>query len=652
MPETAGALSVVAGRIADMTDLMDDWRSFLVRWSQEWADAQDPDAPASERHVRDEEPVRTRWLGFPPASEERIRALEERLGHRLPPSYRTFLAVSDGWRHAGGFVWLLAGTDAVRRHEDAAGLAEYFPGDPDDDPTPEDVLLAGMWERALQLDVESDAVYVLLDPGDVDDAGEWAVYCYASWRASPPERYASFGAFMEAMYREFHSLQVSRSESAGAEFVNATTRALDASVEAARLDALGGRYERASASLAEAIAYGRPRATGLRDQIRRLLGETYRVSFEGLTADPLYAPELLALLAAEDVWHHQDRPSSARHLEGASDEVREATDEILRQVGDGTFRHTAEGPFGRAVEEARELARWGDGDAAWHTLRAALPDWRPIGPEHLAPVGLCADPLLGPLITPERGRELLATPRAGQRGDTPARTADLDPPGLAWLAEGDPGNFLTSYRFVLVESVEPAELPGRIGAPGDAVLNAPTTLWDSRTRFPGNATVTWEDEALAAVGRAGPGWSFAFEAAPVGRFDERWFVSPGIAASRGTRAVTVWSEPSRTHRPGVFHLSVTEDGEERYAFTVRATSVSGRGSVPAARDPDRLFPRDDAHAERLGERRALEALAAEFGVRLPRFALGRGRLHSFRTRPWNRPPGPGEGYVTWGVVRT
>jgi hypothetical protein len=54
---------VVAGRIADMTDLMDEWRPFLVRWSQEWADAQDPDAPASERHVRDEEPVRTRWLG-------------------------------------------------------------------------------------------------------------------------------------------------------------------------------------------------------------------------------------------------------------------------------------------------------------------------------------------------------------------------------------------------------------------------------------------------------------------------------------------------------------------------------------------------------------------------------------------------------------
>ncbi|MGW4981827.1 hypothetical protein [Streptomyces mirabilis] len=60
--------------------------------------------------------------------------------------------------------------------------------------------------------------------------------------------------------------------------------------------------------------------------------------------------------------------------------MREAADEILRQAGDGTFRYAADDP---------------------------------IGPEHLAPVGLRADPLLGPLITPERGRELLATPGPG-----------------------------------------------------------------------------------------------------------------------------------------------------------------------------------------------------------------------------------------------
>ncbi|MEU1012523.1 SMI1/KNR4 family protein [Streptomyces sp. NPDC005890] len=635
-----------------MTDI-DYWRAFLTRWSHEWADAQDPDAPVDERLAGDEDSLRTRWLGLPAASEEQILALEERLGHRLPPSYRAFLAVSDGWRHAGGFVWLLAGTGQVRWHQDAAGLAEYFPGDLDDDPTPEDELLAGMWQRALQLDVESDAVHVLMDPGDVDADGEWAVYSYASWRASPPERYGSFHAFMEDMYREFHSLEADRSRRAGREFVNATTRALDASVEEARLEALRGRYEEAEAALAEALEYGRPRAAGLRDQIRRLLGQTYTVSFHGLTADPLYAPEVLPVLAAEHASAHRDDSSWTYHLGGASPAMAETAYEILRDVREGTYRYAPEGAFGRAVAEAREQARWGDADGAWRTLRAALPEWRPVGPEHIAPVGLCADPLLGPLLTPERRREVLATPRAGQRGAPPAPAADVDPPGLAWLTGLDPGNVLSSsYRFVLVEAVEPAELPGRIGADETTVLNQPTTLWESRMRRRGDANASgWEDRALASVGRAGAGWSFALEAWPGGSFAEKWFVSPGVAASRGTRAVTVWSEPSDGHRPGVFHLSMAENGEERYGFTVRETAVV-RGSVPAALDPERLFRPDDPRTERLGERRALEALAAEYGVRLPRFALTRGRLHTFRTRPWNRPPGPGEGYVTLRFVRT
>ncbi|MEU9451656.1 SMI1/KNR4 family protein [Streptomyces sp. NPDC048277] len=632
-----------------MTDTIEDWRSFLARWSREWADAQDQDVDAP---TRDEEPLRTGWLGFPAASEERLGALEERLGHRLPPSYRAFLAVSDGWRHAGGFVWLLAGTDRVRWHEDAAGLSEYFPGELDEDPTPEDVLLAGMWGRALQLDVESDAVYVLLDPGDVDEAGEWAVYTWASWHGDVPTRYGSFRTFMEAMYREFHSLEASRSKRAGREFVNATTRALDATVEAARLDALGGRYERAATALAEAVAHGRPRAAGMRDQIRRLLGQTYMVSFHGLADGPLYAREIVPVLVAEHARMRRDEDLAARHLPGASDAVREAADEVLRRIRDGSFRSTAEGAFGRAVEEAREQARWGETDAAWHTLRAALPGWRPLSPDHLAPVGLCADPLLGPLITPERGRELLATPRAGEPGDPPPPTADLDPPGLAWLADVDSGRLLSSYRFLLVEGVEPAELPSLIGVDESAVLNDPATLWDARTRFRRTDDIPpWADVALTAVGRAGPGWSFAFEAAPGGSPGGQRFVSPGLAASRGTRTVTVWSEPSRAHRPGVFHLSVAENGEERYGLTVGGTATDSRGTVPDALRPDLLFPPDAPAEDRRGERRALGALAGELGVRLPRFALTQGRLHTFRTRSWNRAPGPGEAYVTIGFAR-
>ncbi|MBW8796313.1 MAG: SMI1/KNR4 family protein [Streptomyces sp.] len=629
-----------------MTQTSEDWRPFLVRWSQEWADAQGGDATE-----RDEEPLRTRWLGFPPAPEERIRELEERLGHRLPPSYRSFLAVTDGWRHAGGFLWVLAGTGQARWHEDAAGLSEYFPGELDDGPAPEDQLLAGMWGRALQLDVESDALYVLLDPGDVDGAGEWAVYTWAPWHAEPPTRYGSFRVFMAAMYREFHHLQVSRSERQGSVFVNATTRALDASVAAARLDALAGRYEQAAAALAEAVAFGRPRARGLHDQIRRLLGETYLVSFRGLAADPVYAPEIVPVLAAEHVRMRRDGGLAAHDLPGAADAVRATADEVLGQIREGTYRYTAEGPFGRAVEEARELARWGETDAAWHTLRAALPDWRPLSPEHLAPLGLCADPLLGPLITPDRGRELLATPRAGQPGATPPPTADLDPPGLAWLADETPGTFLTSYRFLLLEGVAPLALPSLIAPDADTdgptALNAPAAPGDARMRFRAADTVPpWADTALAAVGRAGTGWSFAFEGRPGGGFDERRLVSPGLAASRDTRAVTVWSRPSRDHHPGVFYLSVAENGEERYGLTAVGTTTEHRGPVPEAL----RFPLDGPDEHRRHERRVLEALATEFGVRLPRFALAEGRLHTLRTRPWNRAPGPGESYLTVRLV--
>ncbi|MGW0632490.1 hypothetical protein [Streptomyces sp. NPDC002758] len=50
-----------------MTDI-DDWQSFLVRWSEEWADAQSSDSPADERPTPDEEPQRMRWLRFPPAA--------------------------------------------------------------------------------------------------------------------------------------------------------------------------------------------------------------------------------------------------------------------------------------------------------------------------------------------------------------------------------------------------------------------------------------------------------------------------------------------------------------------------------------------------------------------------------------------------------
>ncbi|MFJ8464717.1 SMI1/KNR4 family protein [Streptomyces swartbergensis] len=621
-----------------------DWRSFLRRWSGEWADS----LPDGETRGEDDETARrARWLGFPPASEERIAAMEERLGRRMPPSYREFLEVSDGWRHAGGFVWLLAGTEDAHWHNNESGLADTFEEYLDEDAGPEERREADIWRRGLQLDVESDAVHVLMDPEDVDEDGEWAVHTWASWLAMPPERHANFREFMRDMHRELHSLRAQRSDEEPV-FVNDTTQKLDSLVEEGRLEALRGGWERAGKALDEAKAYGRPRAAGLGDQIRRLLGQTYMVYFEDLVTDPRYAPDLLPPLVAEHAAHsYRDDSTLTFHLRGAGDDVVSLAHATLDQVRNGTYRYTPAGPFGETVERARELARWGDTDGAWRTLRDAVPLWEPLGPDHLVPLGWVADPVLGPLLTPERGRELLSTPRGGQAGAAPGPTAGLDPGGLAWLAEPDPGNNRTSYRFVLVEGVEPEELPGRLADGDGTVLNEPMTFWEARHHSLRDRREfsSYEDRALMAIGRAGTGWSFAFDGDPA-PFQRQRFVSPAEAAGTGTRAVVVWSGLRTWHGEPFFHLSVARDGTEQYAFTYADGEVRSSGEIPRALAPSRFF--GDV-ADGVGaERSLLEAVAGEFSACLPRHALVEGRLHTFVTRSWTRPPASGE---TYAVIR-
>ncbi|MFE6865626.1 SMI1/KNR4 family protein [Kitasatospora sp. NPDC057692] len=639
-----------------MTEQAFDWRSFLVRWSEEWAGACTD--PAGLRDG-DEEAWRARWLGFEGAPAERLAAAEAALGCALPPSYREFLAVSDGWRHAGGFVFRLAGADGARWHRDADGTSEYF----------EDDESADVWHRALQLDVESDLTLVLLDPGDVDADGEWAVYCYASWRAAPPERYPSFRSFMLAMHQEFHRLAAHRYDEP---FVNATTREQDARVEAARLDALAGAHERAQEALAEAVAYGRPRAAGLLDQLRRFGGQGPEPTFGELPRDPAYLGEVVPVLAAHHVRNGHDSTVWGFTLRVDAGGLRDAADEVLRQVRERAYRYTAAGPFGEAVERAREQARWGGTDAAWRTLRAALPRWTPAGPDHLAPVGLLADPLLGPLLTAERGRELLAVPRGlsgaavGEPGREPEEAAARESAGesagefareepgavgdgLAWLALEPRSGRPEPYRFVLVEGVAPDGLPAVLGGEG-TVLDPPATRWEAwRDRLRDGPVLRSEDPEPAVVGHAGgsdggSGWSFAFEA-------RTWPGSPGprlgtpaVTASgrTGGRAVAVFAVPEE----GFFHLSVAEGGEERYGFTVRGPEIGrgGAGEVPPALDPDRHFG-PHAHG-RQGEHGLLTALAAEFGVALPRFALTEGRLHAFADPSWTPPRLPGDVYLS------
>ncbi|MFB7992967.1 SMI1/KNR4 family protein [Streptomyces sp. NPDC056002] len=281
-----------------------EWGPLLERWSEEWLEglaAEEPDEFAE----LDEEIVRGRWLGFGPADPARMTALEERVRAQgidvpLPPSLRSFLETTDGWRHAGGFVQLLAGADRIASYDDPYGLQAMYEEHLDPDPTEEEVLRAGMWGRALQLSLDSDMTDVLLDPGDVGADGEWAVYVYHGWGGELPDRYDSFRAFMEAMYKEFYRLGGGHSG-----FENVVTRELDAKVEQARIACLRGELDEALAVLGEAGELGRPRAGLLASQLRALLDGSGWVPVDPRMDDPLYAGEVLPLKVRDHLRAYQ-----------------------------------------------------------------------------------------------------------------------------------------------------------------------------------------------------------------------------------------------------------------------------------------------------------------------------------------------------------
>ncbi|MBL1104418.1 SMI1/KNR4 family protein [Streptomyces sp. 5-8] len=683
-----------------------EWRPLLTRWSEEWLQALAANEP-EEFEELDEDVVRDRWLGFAPAGPARMTALRERirgLGIRtpLPPSLCSFLETSDGWRHAGGFVYLLAGTERIEPYGDPYGLQPMYEEHLGENPAEKDVVLAGMWGRALQLSLDSDMTDVLIDPGDVGADGEWAVYVYHGWGGEPPERYDSFRAFMEDMYKEFYQLGGSHPD-----FENTVTRDLDAKVEQARLVCLKGELDEALAVFDEAGELGRPRAGLLSSQLRALLNGRGSVPVDPRMDDPLYAGEVLPLRVSD---HLRERRSDDTLVLGPVTEDyatdRERARVVLEQIRQRTYEYSSQGPFGRAVEEARELARWGDTDGAWRVLAAAVPLWEPYREDHVAPFGLLGDPLLGPLVTPERGRQLLTTPRAGQARATNAagtatastttaaaeapptpsaevRTAPEAPPaptpsaevrtapeatsppaaeavsaaeaetlepaaeatppgaGLGWLAHSHRrvGPLRESYRFVLVEGMRPEELAERFGAGPLEPVASETDLWHMQ--------FVRQHERRGPMARVGArgGWSFAFESAHRLTFDASRLTDPGTGLSQGARALTVWCGP------GLFHFAFAEDGEQRYAFTVHQAERHRTGTPPAALSPDQLFPDPAGPAtDRSDDARALDAIAAAFQVSLPEFALEHGRLPTLPTRPWIRPPGPGEGYTAVSIT--
>jgi hypothetical protein len=148
-----------------------------------------------------------KWPGNPAASEQQLAAVEERLKIKLPPSYRTFLSVSNGWRFDSEFTPVIRAAEKIRwfrkEHKDwyeayqmsAEPLCvmekDYF------DYAKQDCVVFEIKHLAQVLcisEIGDDAV-VLLNPMVVWPDGEWETWFFSN--SSPgATRYRSFADWM------------------------------------------------------------------------------------------------------------------------------------------------------------------------------------------------------------------------------------------------------------------------------------------------------------------------------------------------------------------------------------------------------------------------------------------------------------------------
>src|SRR5262249_49675523 len=83
---------------AGMTPPRHAWLPLLERWSQQWLRNQEYAVELPDTIIQ------SGWLGFTGASEEELAATEHRLGQPLPPSYREFLRLTNGWRRTTSYI--------------------------------------------------------------------------------------------------------------------------------------------------------------------------------------------------------------------------------------------------------------------------------------------------------------------------------------------------------------------------------------------------------------------------------------------------------------------------------------------------------------------------------------------------------------------
>lgn len=182
------------------------WRLFLEQWSRQSllnAPEYGEDLP--------EAVVASGWVGFPGATEEHLQAAERRLGRRLPPSYRQFLCVTNGWRPIPGEPLLpIEQVDLfwIKEPEWAQAWVDGWEADLTE---AEHCVYgkqqkAGYYRRAylltaFQVGEAEDGYVYLLNPEVVTPEGEWEAWLLGA-KLTGVLRWPSFWEMMHAQLEE------------------------------------------------------------------------------------------------------------------------------------------------------------------------------------------------------------------------------------------------------------------------------------------------------------------------------------------------------------------------------------------------------------------------------------------------------------------
>ena len=190
-----------------------NWRDFLEQFSQSLL------VDDIIRAQQSQETLNSQWLGFPGASIQEIRNVEDRLGVSLPPSYRQFLQTSNGWRNSGAFIYRVWSTTEIAwfKERNQAWIDAYTGPEPIQ-PTisDQDYFVYGQeqdpityrveyLQTALEISDVGDSGIYLLNPQVVTEEGEWEAWFFANWLPGAA-RYRSFQELMEREYRDFLAL--------------------------------------------------------------------------------------------------------------------------------------------------------------------------------------------------------------------------------------------------------------------------------------------------------------------------------------------------------------------------------------------------------------------------------------------------------------